>query len=276
MSLRNKLRARYHSLHITSPKLHKSLYPIIIFFRSLFIDAWMMPRQILQIDIIRFFVCFPKYIVYFILFKKYKISETLTDAVSRNTILHNMRGGGELSAPRSHLLIRPLITIDKVRRESTKLKVLSIGPRSEGEIYNLAAYGFSLKNIKGLDLFSYSSYIDVGDMHSLPYPNDSFDVVIFGWVLGYSDSKQICADEIKRVCKSGGVIAVGNGYYEMTDEEQIRKQGIKIGSDEKVQDLKYIEQLFSPVADLIYFRYDGSKDKVNGAPLILIYENLKP
>lgn len=236
----------------------------------------MLPRQVLQIDFVRFIVCLPKYIIYFILLKRYRISDTVTDSVSRNTIIHNMRGGGELSAPRSHHLIRPLITIDKVRRMSSTLKVLSIGPRSEGEIYNLAAYGFSLKNIKGLDLFSYSSYIDVGDMHSLPYQNDSFDIVIFGWVLGYSDNKKVCADEIKRVCKSGGVIAVGNGYYELTDEEVIRQGGLKIGSNEKVRDLKFIEQLFNPMDDLVYFRYDGSKDKVNGAPLILIYENFKP
>ena len=39
------------------------------------------------------------------------------------------------------------------------LKVLSVGPRSEGEIFNLFANGFEFKNIVGIDLFSYSPLI---------------------------------------------------------------------------------------------------------------------
>ncbi len=266
------LKSKYEKLHVSAPRLHKHLYPYVIFIRSFLIDLGSAPRQFLQIDLIRFLICTPKFLIKFILLRRYRVSDLITDGISKNTLIHNMRGGGELSAPRSHLLIRPIITIDKIRRNIQNLKVLSVGPRVEGEIFNLLGYGFSLENITGLDLFSYSSRIDVGDMHNLPYADNSFDVVIFGWVLGYSDNKVQCANELNRVCKNGGVIAVGNGYYELSDEDVIRQGGLKIGSEEKVQNLDFIERLFSPCTDNIYFRYDGSKDRINGAPIILIYE----
>ena len=43
----------------------------------------------------------------------------------------------------------------------------------------LTSAGFDPANIRGLDLISYSSMVDVGDMHDLPYEDDSFDIVIF-------------------------------------------------------------------------------------------------
>ncbi len=37
-------------------------------------------------------------------------------------------------------------------------------------------------NIRGLDLFSCSPRIDVGDMHDMRYADNSFDVIFLGWV----------------------------------------------------------------------------------------------
>ena len=66
-------------------------------------------------------------------------------------------------------IVRPLLAIEDVNHRLTSLKVLSIGPRSEAELLLYAGYGFTWKNIRGLDLFSYSPMIDVGDMHAMPY-----------------------------------------------------------------------------------------------------------
>ncbi|MFQ3355180.1 MAG: SAM-dependent methyltransferase [Paracoccaceae bacterium] len=205
------------------------------------------------------------------IFNRIKVAKHLGDGISMNTIRHNIRGSGELSSPRSHLLIRPIITLDSVRRNVRNLKVLTIGPRGDGEIFNLVGYGFSRKNVTGLDLFSFSRHIDVGDMHNMDYEDDQFDIVISGWVLGYSDDKKRCADEMKRVCKKGGIVAIGNGYYELTKEEIIQQGGLEIGSNEKVTNLDFIQKLFD--ANDVVFSYDGSLDHVSGAPLILVFRN---
>lgn len=267
----SRLKSIYYSLADKHPRLHKALGPWVVFAKCWWLDLKRAPRQLLQIDIVRSIICFPRYIVLFVILGRVKIAPHGAET-TENTLAHNMRGSGELSAPRSHLLIRPIISLDRVARNVDKLKVLTIGPRVEGEIYNLMGYGFRGKNIRGLDLFSFSPYIDVGDMHAMDYPDNSFDIVISGWVLGYSDAKQRCADEMIRVCKPGGIIALGNGYYEMSPEEVIQSGGLAIGSNEKVTDLAFIKGLFNPEEDAIAFQYDGARDRMNGAPLILVYE----
>jgi len=56
------------------------------------------------------------------------------------------------------------------------LDALSIGrvPRSR---FRNDGGGFHPDRIKAVDLFSYSPYVELGDMHRLPYPDNSFDVV---------------------------------------------------------------------------------------------------
>jgi hypothetical protein len=43
------------------------------------------------------------------------------------------------------------------------MKILIIGPRNEGEIYNFISNGFLMKNITAIDLISYSSKIKLFD-----------------------------------------------------------------------------------------------------------------
>ena len=79
--------------------------------------------------------------------------------------------------------------------------------------------------------------------------------------------KKKCAQNASRLQK-GGSIAIGNGYYELTDEEIIQQGGL---IEEKITDLNFIKELFG--ASEIIFSYDGSLERVNGAPLILIFRN---
>ena len=62
--------------------------------------------------------------------------------------------------------------------------VLCIGPRNEAEILLLTTYGFRLKNIKSIDLFSYSPTIDVMDMHGMQFVDNQFDIVYSAYTLG--------------------------------------------------------------------------------------------
>ena len=113
----------------------------------------------------------------------------------------------KFKATRSNELVYPLKSLGFVDFQSSK--VLSVGPRLESEIYTLFANGFRLKNIKSIDLQSYTSLIDLGDMLKMPYEDNSFDVVVVGWVLAYTDKVQEAIKEFVRVSKNGSLISIG-------------------------------------------------------------------
>ncbi|MEQ1790039.1 MAG: methyltransferase domain-containing protein [Rickettsiales bacterium] len=149
------------------------------------------------------------------LFEEGKLKLKTEDTnIIQNAVVHNLETmeGGADDGGRISLLTGPLTGIDYVASNIANMKVLTIGPRSESEIFTLMAAGFKLDNITGIDLISYSPLIDHGDMHSLPYPNNSFDIIIAGWVLAYSKNNDLAAKEILRVCKPHGYIAAGSAY----------------------------------------------------------------
>jgi SAM-dependent methyltransferase len=257
----------YYRYVYPNQKLHYRLLPYALFAKFLLEHLSAFPRQLLTVDLIRFFVCLPRY-VFRSLLGGNRTSDSTT-GVSTHTIRHNIRGMAELSAPRSHVLIRPLMSVDAVKRHVADLKILSIGPRTEGEIFNLVGYGFRRKNIVGLDLVSYSPYIKVGNMHQMPFDDHSFDVVICGWVLGYSDDKPQAVREILRVVKPGGTVAVGVAFSTLDDLEH-RTGGLP-GSAQQVDDLATMEELFRDGDDFTYFRHDGSNPPVNGSGIITIF-----
>ena len=113
----------------------------------------------------------------------------------------------KFNGQRSSRLINPLKSIDYIKFE--KQKILSIGPRLESEIFNLVKNGFLLKNIKAIDLQSYSRLIDLGDMCSMKFEKNSFDIIFCGWVLTYTNLIQTAVDEMIRVTKNNGYISIG-------------------------------------------------------------------
>lgn len=97
--------------------------------------------------------------------------------------------------------------------DPASLKVLSIGPRTEIELYYLwLFFGFAWRHLMGVDLVSSSSNIVVGDMSvRLPFPDDSFDVVVASHCLEKSQQPETTRNEIRRVAKAGAkVLVCGN------------------------------------------------------------------
>lgn len=90
-------------------------------------------------------------------------------------------------------------------------RVLSIGPRTEIELYYLwLLFGFSWKNIVGADLVSTSPKIRLADMSiKLPFDDDTFDVIVASHCLEKSRSPETTRDEIRRVAKPGARVLVG-------------------------------------------------------------------
>ena len=60
----------------------------------------------------------------------------------------------------------------------------------------------------------------------MPFSSDSFDVVVFSWVLGYSTNQKQAVMEAVRVLKNGGYICIGE-QWDPTPIEVISKQMIK-------------------------------------------------
>jgi SAM-dependent methyltransferase len=125
-----------------------------------------------------------------------------------NTLSHNLSAldhiGTDFHMRRMKWLVFGAIANELVSPSS---HFLMIGPRTENEILLLKGLGYT--NVVGLDLISYSPWVKLGDMHQMPFENNSFEVVICGWTISYSKEPERLAQEIVRVLRQGGVFALG-------------------------------------------------------------------
>lgn len=218
--------------------------------------------QLLHVDAIRNWVARWRW-RYYVRWRK-QLRTLESGSAAENTVAHNIKGMGDLSVRRSLVLIRPLVTALTIappdssieRARLGDLRVLSIGPRTEGELLNLFAHGFSPGCVRGLDLISYSPWVDLGDMHAMPYPDNSWDAVVCGWVLAYSDDKARAAAEIVRVAKPGAIVAIGVEYCCLDNEQQLARYGYLAGSKERLTSLSQILGYFGDHVGEVYFRHD--------------------
>ena len=181
------------------------------------------------------------------------------DAVSANTIAHNLtalslKSVEAFSAARPDRLLRVLSTIESVRPATDR--ILFVGPRADSELLLARGYGFKKRNIRGLDLISYSPHIDLGDMHAMPYPDDSWDIVVLGWVLAYSNDFQLACSEVARVLRPGGLVAAGIHYHPLSPQEIADQIGYVPGSLERIESTGELFELFGSAVDIPYFRHD--------------------
>jgi len=232
----------------------------------------------------RLFVCFKTWIrfIWFVkILRRIKLYDTNTQQeikVSKNTICHNLKSLSILSVKsftgfRTDLLLRPLSVIESIDKKTAKL--LFVGPRAESELFLARGYGFNKKNIKGVDLISYSPKVDIGDMHNLPYDNDSWDVVLLGWVIAYSDSPEVACKEIVRVLKNNGVVAIGVQYHPLSIEEIKEKIGYVPGSNKRIQSTKEILEFFGDSVNHVYFQHDITPERSSYKGEILIIFSIK-
>ena len=183
--------------------------------------------------------------------------------LGKDTLKHNSKNvfHSIFKHERVHHIVRPLLAIEDINHRLPSLKVLSVGPRSEAELLLYAAYGFTWKNLRGLDLVSYSPMIDVGDMHDMPYEDNSFDVIFVGWVLSYSEDRGRALKEMVRVLKPQGYIAFGNGYDSSSKNGVV--QGNYVGASTRPNDL---EGFLAPIKhhiDTMFFRHDITPEMMN-------------
>lgn len=164
-------------------------------------------------------------------------------------------------------LIRPLVSIPGIQTS----RVLSVGSRYETELLYLVGYGFDPDRIRGLDLFSYSNWIDSANMHNMPYKENSFDVILLGWIFSYSSSPLKLASEVIRVISNGGIVAIGVTYIGKSFVKNSIAKGKSTVLDlaTRLQTTDKIIELFAPCVDKIYFRYDPPNDEDNSRCIII-------
>lgn len=181
-----------------------------------------------------------------------------------STIEHNLEGLHDIRGTRGLRIIRPLSVIETYRPLSimpaasrgydqdyiSTAMVLDIGPRTEGELFSLMAYGFRMPNIRGLDLISYSPMIDLGDMHAMPYQDNTFDIAIASCVLVYSTDPKKACNEMVRVTKAGGLICISQDTIPETGIAAVGALGKQLN---RIDD--YLE-LFAPHVDRIFFSHE--------------------
>jgi len=133
--------------------------------------------------------------------KNLRLAENTNQAVGKQTIAHNLNAFNHSAvfgmARRMSLLLFPLAALCKDNLHTTK--VLIVGPRTEDDIYNT----------DGLDLFSYSPYIKIGDIHRSGIADASYDAVLLGWMISYSSEPEQVVAECLRILKPGGYLGIG-------------------------------------------------------------------
>ncbi len=102
-------------------------------------------------------------------------------------------------------LIYPIVSY--YRKNRNLIKILVVGCRSEDDVFWLRSYGFS--DTYGLDLFTYSKYTLIGDIHNTGYPEGLYDVVLLGWMISYTKDPATVFKECKRILKPEGLLGVG-------------------------------------------------------------------
>ena len=104
-----------------------------------------------------------------------------------------------------HLFAKTLLNINKDRLSP---QILYVGARTEGEIFVLTQYGFDLDLIEAIDLFSYSPFIKLMDMHALTYSPNTFNICVLSHCLPYSENYKLAIEEALRVLKPEGYLVI--------------------------------------------------------------------
>ena len=163
------------------------------------------PLQLFKIDLLRNYYCWLRYRL---LKRRLRFLPEESGGVGRYTVEHNLSALDGRAAfgmgNRMSLLLYPLAAALRDRGDA---RVLIVGPRTEDDIYWARALG--MNDVRGLDLFSYSPWIDVGDIHRTNYATGTFDAVVLGWVISYSARPEAMVAECKRILKPGGYLGFG-------------------------------------------------------------------
>lgn len=189
---------------------------------------------------------------------------------------HNIAGFTQnWSVNRPWAFLSQLYGIEELMEGRGAKRVLSIGPRSLFEVFSLCGIGFRPENISALDLFASDPFVDLGDMHAMPYGDSTFDLVTAGFVLAYSRTPEAAVAEILRVIKPGGFVVVGCEHSVLSRDEsrqRISGQQTALNTDEGASywPSSRIHGLFGDRLKRVIFNYDNSDEETDCGVLTCI------
>lgn len=161
--------------------------------------------KLLLVPRIRFYFCKIRWLL---LKKNLKFYEQPSEGVGENVVKYNLTAFDSDAAfgcgGRMNLVLYPLSALIQ---NPESARILIVGPRTEDDIFLARALGIG--DVTGLDLFTYSPHIRLGDMHETEFKNGEFDAVVLGWVLAYSSDPARAIKECLRITKPGGLLAIG-------------------------------------------------------------------
>ena len=171
-----------------------------------------------------------------------------------NTVSHNLKSVHSYNTRNERLLFSCMCIEDL-----TDAKCLIIGSRTEEEIFLFQ--GLGIRDVSAVDIMSYSPRIELGDMHTLPYEDSSFDFVFCAYTLSYSNNPRQAAKEMIRVTRNGGAIAIAIEYVPWDRREEIQSAllGYTLMPEEKLETVDDILSMFSPDVGKVYVRYDAER-----------------
>ena len=172
------------------------------------------------------------------------------------TVDHNLKSLRSFTTRNEKLLLASMC-VEDIEQSRT----LIIGGRTEEEIFMFRGYGF--RDVTAVDLISYSPLVVEGDMHNLPFADDSFDFVFCAYTLVYSKEPSKAAREFVRVLRDGGTIAVAVEYspWKSRPETQQALLGYTITPDEKLETAEDVLTAFKPHVKSVFVRYDAEKKR---------------
>ena len=101
--------------------------------------------------------------------------------------------------------------------------------------------------------------ITLGDMHTAPFEDDSFDAVICGWTISYSTNPSLAALEMLRLTRRGGVIAVAVEYSTLTEKDEEQLIGYNVQEFDqipsRVNSSEQILELFGDRVETVFFKH---------------------
>jgi ubiquinone/menaquinone biosynthesis C-methylase UbiE len=121
----------------------------------------------------------------------------------------------------------------------------------------------------------------------MPFEDDSFDIVIAGWVLAYSKDNQKVADEMLRVARPSAHVAIGCATepidaVEAYERAQTATGGVIAATGDGVNTMscffnaQQILRLFAPRIDTVIFQQDPHPAMLHDRANTTVVFRLKP
>lgn len=221
-----------------------------------------MIRIIFSVEFIRNFICFLRALYLIKVQKKLRKLVNKSENIWENTLESNLRHVfDEKILPEHPKKLASFFGINLkfaggninylyslVKNDLEKLplkKILVVGPRNESEIFNLYSKGFNLNKIDAIDLFSYSKKITLADAHTYIRKKNYYDIIFLGWVLAYSNNKELMLKNLKKNLNDDGYLIVGYSVSNLSDKEIMDNRGYLISSPyNRLRDEKDLKNFF--------------------------------